>query len=398
MKFTGQVRVPEVDHPGVPASILVEEDQAEVLLEGESLGRWSLYDVHATRLLSSAFSLSLGDEEITFIADEPVDFAYRGVEHMAEVWATFKAMSLPRRTVAVGRSRRGASPSRIEDLRQAMLQNLDAIDASPASEPWTDRPQPQRESETERRVAKRPSEPIYRPADVDRAESPAAREPDPDVAAPPVPEPQPTSVPVTEQPPPTRPDLKPGPGLVRSRPSPDEREHETQSPPAEESVEDVFAVEEDGGEYQIEEIDVPIDTTASSLMSTHPEAPSEPPVEDHDVVEGQDHGPDAPIPDGVTGPIAPIEPVVVDLGRYEDRGEEPVETTPTAPDDEPDKEPALAAATPSGDRSGLLGAVRSAFVRNRVEHEHHFVEAPGGIGIVRQICEECGYISIGVSD
>ncbi|MGA8038765.1 MAG: hypothetical protein WCA93_01515, partial [Acidimicrobiia bacterium] len=256
MKFTGQVRVPEVDHPGVPASILVEEDQAEVLLEGESLGRWSLYDVHATRLLSSAFSLSLGDEEITFIADEPVDFAYRGVEHMAEVWATFKAMSLPRRTVAVGRSRRGASPSRIEDLRQAMLQNLDAIDASPASEPWTDRPQPQRESDAERRVSKRPSEPIYRPADVNRAESPAVGESDPDLAVPPLPEPQPTSVPVTEQTLPPRPDLKPGPGLLRSHPSPDEREDEPRSLPPEESVEDVFAVEEDRDEYRIEEIEV----------------------------------------------------------------------------------------------------------------------------------------------
>jgi hypothetical protein len=29
---------------------------------------------------------------------------------------------------------------------------------------------------------------------------------------------------------------------------------------------------------------------------------------------------------------------------------------------------------------------------------HEFVEAPGGIGIVRQICAECGYISIGVTD
>ena len=124
MKFTGQVRVPEVDHPGVPATIVVEEGQTEVFLEGESLGRWSLFDVRAARLVSSAFSLSLDGEEITFIADEPVDFAYKGVDHMAGVWARYKSMTIPRRVVAVGRSRRGTIPSRIPELREAMLLNL----------------------------------------------------------------------------------------------------------------------------------------------------------------------------------------------------------------------------------------------------------------------------------
>ena len=97
MRFSGQVRVPEIDHPGVPAIFLIEDGQAEILLEGESLGRWSLFDVHASRLVSSAFSVKLGDDEITFIADEPMDFAYKGVEHMATEWARYKTMTLPRR-------------------------------------------------------------------------------------------------------------------------------------------------------------------------------------------------------------------------------------------------------------------------------------------------------------
>jgi hypothetical protein len=66
---------------------------------------------------------------------------------------------------------------------------------------------------------------------------------------------------------------------------------------------------------------------------------------------------------------------------------------------EPDLELLFAGApSPEGEKSGLLGAVRSAFARNKTSHEHEFVEAPGGIGIVRQICADCGYISIGVSD
>ena len=124
MRFTGQIRVPEVDHPGVPATFVVDDNQAEVILEGESLGRWSLFDVHVTRLVSSAFQVDLAGEEITFLADEPVDFAYKGVEHMAEVWARYKTMTVPRRVVAVKRSRKGTSPSRIQEFHNALVQNL----------------------------------------------------------------------------------------------------------------------------------------------------------------------------------------------------------------------------------------------------------------------------------
>ena len=124
MRFTGQIRVPEVDHPGVPATFVVDDNKAEVLLEGESLGRWSLFDVHVNRLVSIAFQVDLAGEEITFIADEPVDFAYKGVEHMAEVWARYKTMTAPRRVVAVKRSRKGTTSSRIQEFKDAMVENL----------------------------------------------------------------------------------------------------------------------------------------------------------------------------------------------------------------------------------------------------------------------------------
>ena len=53
MKFTGQIRIPDVDHPGIPATFLIEDNQAEIIMEGESLGRWALFDVHARRLVSA---------------------------------------------------------------------------------------------------------------------------------------------------------------------------------------------------------------------------------------------------------------------------------------------------------------------------------------------------------
>jgi len=41
-----------------------------------------------------------------------------------------------------------------------------------------------------------------------------------------------------------------------------------------------------------------------------------------------------------------------------------------------------------------MGAVRAAFRSSAKDHEHRFIEAPGGIGITRYVCEECGYVSI----
>ncbi len=198
MKFTGQVRVPEVDHPGVPATILVDEDQTEVFLEGESLGRWSLYDVRAERLVSSAFSLSLSGEEITFIADEPVDFAYKGVDHMAGVWAKYKSMTIPRRVVAVGRSRRGTVPSRITELREAMLLNLQTAGrAVPVMAPIeTEVMEPSEPSPWTKRIDAYSSvpEPLAEPEVVAAAEPEQAGEPEPVAETEPVVEPEPQPV------------------------------------------------------------------------------------------------------------------------------------------------------------------------------------------------------------
>ncbi|MGH8945566.1 MAG: hypothetical protein ACRDVL_05405, partial [Acidimicrobiia bacterium] len=130
MRFPGQIRLPDIDHPAIPAIFFVDDNHAEILLDEESLGRWSLYDVHARRLVSAAFEVDLGEEQITFLADDPIDFAYRGVEHMAKAWARFKAMQVPRRLFAVGRSRRDTQPSRIGELRALMEDNLRAASAA----------------------------------------------------------------------------------------------------------------------------------------------------------------------------------------------------------------------------------------------------------------------------
>ena len=398
MRFTGQVRVPEVDHPGVPATFVVEGDQAEVLLDGESLGRWSLFDVHASRLVSAAFSVSLAGDEITFIADEPVDFAYKGVDHMAESWARYKAMTLPRRMVAVGRSRRGTLPSRVTELRDAMLANLEI-----------------------QSIAARAQE----AEDLEVAEAAEAS-----AAASYLASPTPTAPPVEVSPPPifevgekiqtpveqveTAPPLieeevvpsqqplpmRPGPGLVARPPI---------SPPLPPEVELVDIFQPEPADLAPVEME-PVGSVELAPVEMEPVEMTEPEPVEPELVE-------------TIEPAAIIEPkpvpeapelvrelldrsghddrdqkpkrLVVDLGAYEvprapDRG--PVTATPQ------NRVPALAAAAPVPDRSGIFGAVRAAFVRNKGSHAHEFVEAPGGIGITRYICSECGYISIGVSE
>ena len=131
MKFDGELKFPELDHPGVPVQFVLDEDQVEIVVDGESLGRWSLYDVHAKRLISSAFLVDLDGTEVTFVAADPIDFAYRGVEHMAETWAKIKSRRPGSRSIAVRKSRKGLVPSRIGDLRQAMESNLETTGPRP---------------------------------------------------------------------------------------------------------------------------------------------------------------------------------------------------------------------------------------------------------------------------
>jgi hypothetical protein len=445
--------VPEVDHPGIPATIVVEGGLAEVLLEGESLGRWSLYDVHAARLVSSAFSISLDGEEITFIADEPVDFAYKGVEHMAGVWARYKSMTMPRRLVAVGRSRRGTTPSRIPELREAMLLNLQTAGRSPSfSAPApaapADAPEPSPWARRLDAYSNVPA-PIDDRAEVADEEDSGRTEPattdSVDQEEPTQPEPATTDSVDQEEPGPTGPGaiappaavsddeeglaqsgqpvpLRPGPGLIPrqvvrpraetswSSTEPSDWDSAWEEPPPyeepydelpsdaalvfaeDEPVSDHPAIGDEGAESAIEqpvEMSVPEDGLADSDQTREEPAA---------VVEALP----AVTTEGQTGP----REVVVDLGNLEAEQAAPTLANPADEepliDDmvEPDLELLFAGAPgPEGERSGLFGAVRSAFARNRGgAHEHQFVEAPGGIGIVRQICAECGYISIGVAD
>lgn len=381
MKFSGELKFPEIDHPGVPVSFLIEGTQAELIVEGESLGRWSLYDIHARRLVASAFQIDLNGTEVTFVADDPVDFAYRGVEHMAETWAGIKSKRIAARTVAVRKSRSGAVPSRIDDLKAAMEANLEAQTTPrhiagemvmPDAPPPADSPTTVAASDWDQR-------------DTEGAIPLVGSDPAPPPVAPPSLE----------------------PGLS------DEALHieEEKRRIAEEwaKLEDERRKAEQQEANRIEAFRIEMQRLEAERAELRrqaeqlPEPARAPEPEPEPVFAAEPEPVFAAEPEPVFA--AEPEPAeesaetgMVDLSDLEETVSAPPQTSAPAPAPMPAPatapEPALAAVAAGRDRSGLMGAVRSAFKTGAKDHEHQFIEAPGGIGIVRYVCEECGYVSI----
>lgn len=441
MKFPGELKFPELDHPGVPVDFLVEGNQAELMLEGESLGRWSLYDVRADRLIASAFLVNLAGTEITFVADDPIDFAYRGVEHMANSWAGIKAKRVGARGIAVSRSRRGTIPSRIDEVRAAMEDNLHVTGQKPLAG------EPAMPHSVQELGADTADEPVT--GDWDRRDTegviPAigAEGSQPAPATRPAestPEPLPAGL--TEQ------ELRLE--QERRRLEQERAELERQRAEAEQREANLFEayrLEMERLEAEREELrrqageaaqHVETDVTPAGAIAEDVESPAEPhPVESSAVRSEAESEPEPEAAEPEPEPVAaepepssseaePVtaesepataesEPVgaegrsVLDLNEFEHGRDltppppppppspppRPAEPVP-GPGPAPPPEPALAGA--AKEKAGLMGAVRAAFRGGAKDHAHQFIEAPGGIGITRYVCEECGYVSISVGN
>lgn len=404
MKFTGELKFPDIDHPGVPVTFLIEETQAELVVEGESLGRWSLYDVHARRLVASAFQIDLEGTEVTFVADDPIDFAYRGVEHMAGTWAGMRSKPMPTRKVAVRRSRRGTTPSRIEDLKTAMQANLEGQSAP--RQIAGEVAMPEAQPATTQDLVEETLTADENLADWDRR----------DLAG---------SIPMVGG------DLAVGPPFAdplagvgpsdettaleqeRQRLADERARLEEERRMAEQREADRIeayrlemtrlAAEREALQRQLDGLSSPAPAAAPE---PEPATPLEPVAEAEPVVEAEPE----PVPELEPAALSQSEPLsdeagietpaaeVVDLKDLERPRAEPrpVSPPPGKQMSEPSTQPEPAMAGTAKDRTGLMGAVRAAFRTNSRVHEHQFIEAPGGLGITRYVCEECGYVSISV--
>ena len=384
MKFSGEIKFPDIDHPGVPVSFVIDGSQVELVVEDESLGRWSLYDVHARRLIASAFLLDLGGIEVTFVAHDPIDFAYRGVEHMAETWATLKSKRVGPRNLAVRKSRKGTIPSRVEELREAMSSNLE-VQTSP-------RPLAGEHAMPEERVSG--IQTVHGDDDRDRAEATPV---DTDSIA--------EQIRALDEE--RRRIAAERAGLEAELTAASERETvrveayrlEMQRLEAERAeLRRTLAAGQEAAAESTEPAVEPVAEVAEVVPEPEPVAevaevvPEPEPVAEVAEVAPEPEPEAAPEPEPTTAEKVAAGSVV-DLSDLE----ETPAPIPSLDTDVPAPEPAMAGA--AKDRSGLMGAVRAAFARGGSrDHDHQFVEAPGGIGITRYVCEECAYVSIAVGD
>ncbi len=467
MKFAGELKFPDIDHPGVPVQFVIEDSQAELIVEGESLGRWSLFDVRARRLIASAFEIDLDGTEITFVASDPIDFAYRGVEHMAQTWAEMKSRRIATRTIAVRKSRRGTMPSRIEELRAAMEANLEPGGARPiAGEPAM----PASGAATSQREQTSPAEgaahrkasdwdtrdqdaaiPLVGQASTepghveDRATTPAG----------PVPADSEQSEAELSLEAEKRALAEERARLEEERRAAQQREanlieayrleverleaereelHRLAAEAAErnaaveqtarETAEKATAADEKAASESEAAARAQIEREAAELEErerqarqreaevqaelerriaqreaaerdrARHEAPEiEPTAEPSEVSAEKEPEPDEEERVAAFDAGA-FRKQVVDLDDLRDDGDGQPPDEPS-PSRAPKPEPAMAGA-PKEKSGGLMGAVKAAFRGGSKDHEHRFVEAPGGIGITRYVCEECGYVSISV--
>ena len=438
MKFQGELKFPEVDHPGVPVSFVLEEDQAEIVLDDESLGRWSLYDIHARRLVASAFLIDLDGTEVTFVAQDPIDFAYRGVEHMAGSWASIKSKRLATRSLAIRKSRRGITTPRLGDLRDAMEANLASLGPRPiAGQPTL----PSERATAAETIAAEQTIVEKSPEDWDLREQSASipavgdeeEKTEVDVAGPPGeavvsahPDVVAAQAALAEE---RRQLAEERQSLDLERRAAEQREAnlleayrlevqrleqeraeirrvaaasaiaKNEPVPIPEPVGDPKSEPEPAPVSEIEqepvaELEMVPEPEPAPVVEMQPEPEPAPVVEMEPepapVVEMEPEP--APVPEPAPEP-ASVRSQVLDLNDYE----ESVTSAPgIATTLQPDLEPALAGL--SKDRRGIMGAVKAAFRAGSRDHVHQFIEAPGGIGITRFVCEECGYVSIGAGD
>lgn len=106
MQFKGSLRSPGDRGPGIRVSLVVDDYHLEILRGSDLMGRWYLADVEVKREIAERFTLFLGDDEMEFLADDALVFAYEGVTRMQQGWVKAKKRKRRHRRAAADAARR----------------------------------------------------------------------------------------------------------------------------------------------------------------------------------------------------------------------------------------------------------------------------------------------------
>ena len=91
----------------------IDEYHLEFRRDSELIGRYYLADVEVARDIAERFILFLGEDEVEFLADDALQFAYGGVAAMQDAWlAAQKKKRRHRRAAEVAARRKDEEPRR----------------------------------------------------------------------------------------------------------------------------------------------------------------------------------------------------------------------------------------------------------------------------------------------
>jgi hypothetical protein len=124
--FKGRLRLPSDAGEGIPIDLELEDVFLSLESGGEDFGEWRLDTVEIKRLFSNHFSMQLDGEEMVFIADDALGFAYDGLSAIEDVKSR-----LSKRRVFKGRKPKKKSVGGELDLEESEPDEVSVPDPTP---------------------------------------------------------------------------------------------------------------------------------------------------------------------------------------------------------------------------------------------------------------------------
>ena len=402
MQFKGSVRAPGDKDPGVRVVLEIDEYHLEIRRDSELIGRYYLADVEVARDIAERFILFLGDDEVEFLADDALQFAYGGVTAMQDGWlAAQKRKRRHRKAADDAATRKDGEPPmemQIPIARAMHVSDSDTIRSrrrqagSKSSEPATPTPIATAEPKVATvRPAPIPAPPVETRSDPrkERKEAAAAKA-SLQAEAPPAVAPTPRAEPV--------------------KPVPVEKANETSKPRApkpaaasgrRKGVKDSVSIAARLGDSN-PKAELPLAQSSVAADAVETETEPETVVDTSLAARRKKITADAkPKDSDDLGRVRIPEPVSGG-GNGEGLSEARatlIEQTRVEVDDDADADVRFAQEGhhPSETSTGLLAKLRRQ-PKLPDDHIHKFKEAGSSVGLVRRVCIECAYVSIGSDD
>lgn len=355
--------------------LVVDEYHLDIRANGELLNRYYLADVEVARDIAERFILFLGDDEMEFLAEDALQFAYDGVSAMQEAWLAAQKKKRRHRRAATQSARR-----KDEELMAPPVPKV----APPVEEPRPVRTRPAgpRRNALSSELAKRIAAATRAEAASEGGSATASPtdeleylpyEPPKASDSPPISKPA-----ISESRPPSDSNGSDSNGSSRSTSRNDMSPEEEPTPPKTRRASRPRSVE-------------PVIEPASESV----DEPEPPPVESPQPRRRTKKAAEEPVPDGANLADLEVDLVVAagtEAGKKADQPEPESEVEELA-----GGRFAPLGHHPAETSVGLLSRLRRQ-PKVPTNHVHRYQEARLAVGLVRRVCVECSYVSIGSDD